>query len=257
MNSMEEYMKNYDMFKKHIVYDFQLGSGGIGDCIKFFMLILKLCMQNQIQLHYKVNNLVLEKYLKLVYPQMYIHQFSPSHTFTTLENIKVGYYVAHPGMFYNGYDLHKIDLLIQDVFYFSEEVKQNPIVNLPTSYISIHLRLGDKYLETDKQFVLVKHDTRSYDQDKIFNFIENSSEPIFFCCDQNTYKLKVKEKFTKIHISNCNIGHSSLSNTSDQQILDAVTEFYLLTNSAKIISASYSGFSLVASRFNDTPFIRL
>jgi hypothetical protein len=257
MNTMEEYMKNYDMFKKHIVYDFQLGLGGIGDCIKFFMLILKLCIQHQIQLHYKVNNIVLEKYLKLVYPQMYIHQFSPSHIFTTLENIKVGYYVAHPGMFYNRGDENTIEMLIKDVFYFSEEVKQNPIVNLPTPYISIHLRLGDKYLETDPNFVLVKHDTRAYDQAKLFNFIEQSTEPIFFCCDQNTYKLKVKEKFTKIHISNCCIGHTSLSNTSEKQILDAVTECYLLTNSTKIISASYSGFSVVASRFNNTPFVNL
>ena len=51
---MEEYMNNYDMFKKHIVYDFRLGLGGIADCIKFFMFILKICMQHHIQLHYKV-----------------------------------------------------------------------------------------------------------------------------------------------------------------------------------------------------------
>jgi hypothetical protein len=254
---MEEYMKKYHTFQKHIVYDFTLGAGGIGDCIKFFMLILKLCIQHDIQLHYKVNNIVLEKYVNLVYPQMYINHFNPSYIFTTFDNIKEGYYIAHPGMFYNGYDLHKIDILIKDVFSFSDEVKQNSIINLPTPYSSIHLRLGDKYLETDPYFVLVKNDTRHFDQNAIFNYIEQSTDPIFFCCDNNAYKLMIKKKFNNIYISNCIIGHTSLSNTTEKQILDAVTEFYLLTQSKKIISASYSGFSLVASRFNDTPFVSL
>jgi hypothetical protein len=38
---------------------------------------------------------------------------------------------------------------INDVFEFSEEIKLNSYNLLPTKYISLHLRLGDKYLETD------------------------------------------------------------------------------------------------------------
>ena len=34
---MDSYISNYDSFTKKMVYDFKLGDGGIGDCIKFFM----------------------------------------------------------------------------------------------------------------------------------------------------------------------------------------------------------------------------
>jgi len=61
--------------------------------------------------------------------------------------------------------------------------------------------------------------------------------------------MKLKEKFNNIFVTNCDVGHSSLSNTSEKQILDALSEFYLLTNSKVIFGASNSGFSKVASKF--------
>lgn len=72
----------------------------------------------------------------------------------------------------------------------------------------------------------------------------------FFCCDNNNYKLKLKEKYSNIIITNCDIGHTSLTNTTAKQILDGITEFYILTNSKIIFAASYSGFSIMASKFN-------
>jgi len=42
-----------------------------------------------------------------------------------------------------------------------------------------------------------------------------------------------------------------LTNTTMQQILDAISEFYLLTNSEHIYYASMSGFSIIASKFNN------
>ena len=53
---MEEYIKNYELFDKKIVYNFNLGSGGIGDNIKFFMYILGLCMKDKKRLYYQKNN---------------------------------------------------------------------------------------------------------------------------------------------------------------------------------------------------------
>ena len=57
---------------------------------------------------------------------------------------------------------------------------------------------------------------------------------ILFFCDNNNYKLKIKKKYKNIIITDAQIGHTSLSNTTNKQILDAVTEFYLLTNSQLI-----------------------
>ena len=41
---MEDYINKYEQFESSIIYDFRLGDGGIGDCIKFFIFILELCI---------------------------------------------------------------------------------------------------------------------------------------------------------------------------------------------------------------------
>jgi len=65
-------MKNYDQYKKKIVYKFILGYGGIGDCIKYFIHVLNLCMKYQLRLSYLISNIPLEKYLRLKYAKMYV-----------------------------------------------------------------------------------------------------------------------------------------------------------------------------------------
>jgi hypothetical protein len=239
---MEDYIKNYNLFDKIIVYDFQVGNGGIGDCIKFFMFILEDCIKNNIRLYYKKNNIEIEKYIKLKY-DMYI------------EDVK-DYKIVIPNDFYSTYNNYSIN--INEVFYFTDEVIINSkkIFTCTTPYISIHLRLGDKYLETDETYIQCKQDMRYFSQEKIIQIIEqNKNEVIFFCCDNHNYKLNMKYK--NILITNCNIGHTSLINTTNQQVLDAITEFYILTNSKIIYSASKSGFSETASKFNNIPLIYL
>jgi hypothetical protein len=244
---MEEYINKYDSFEKKIVYDFPLTYGGIGDCIKYFMFILGKCMEKNIGLYYKKNNILIEKYLRLKYKKMYI------------DKIDSGYEYVCPTTFYSGYEYQQNSVPIKDVFYFSDEVIINSRILLPiniTNYISIHLRLGDKYLETDKSFVLCKKDTRNYDEEIVFKTIENNSDKnIIFFCDNNSYKLKLKNLYNNIIITSCDIGHTSLTNTTDKQVLDGISEFYLMTNSEQIYSCSYSGFSIIASRFNNIPII--
>jgi hypothetical protein len=239
-------MSKYDNYEKVLVYNFENGCGGIGDCIKYFIFILEFCIKNNVRLYYKKNNIILEKYIKLKYDKMY---------WEGTEN----YELVTPMMYYSSFNLaYKIP--IADVFYFTNEVKLNSkcyfSLDTTRNYVSIHLRLGDKYLETDKNCVLCQEDTRSFSEDKIFKVIEeNSNNNIFFCCDNTTYKLKIKEKYKNIIITNCDVGHTSLPNTTEKQILDAVTEFYILTNSDMIYAASNSGFSIIASRFNNIPWI--
>ena len=86
---------------------------------------------------------------------------------------------------------------------------------------------------------------------------ENMNDSILFCCDNNSFRKKIKEKYNNIIITTGDIGHTSFSITSKKEILDTITEFYLLTNSKIIFAASRSGFSSVSSKFNDIPYIKL
>ena len=248
---MDNYLSNYDNYDTICVYDFNLGDGGIGDCIKFFMIALEVCMKNNRRLYYKRHYIEIENYIKLTHDKMYIDDAEIKQ----LDSVQI----ITPGDLY-GMVTYDYSVPINNVFYFTHEVRTNrevlfPIVN--TDYISIHLRLGDKYLETDEQFIACKHDVRHFDEEALHKFIEeHNSERIFFCCDNNAYKHKLTTKYNNIITVNSDIGHTSLSNTTKRQILDAVTEFCILTDSKLIFSASESGFSIVAAKFNNIPFYR-
>ena len=247
---MENYINNFNNFDKISIYDFKLGEGGIGDYLNFYMIILIKCMRNNIKFYHKINNIEIEKYIKLKYDFLYIS----SDEISKLKNVTI----EKP---YHYYKYYKYDgnIHLNEIFYFDDIVKtnvKNILSSLPINYISIHLRLGDKFLETDKKYVLCKNDTRSFSSEKIFKFIEdNNDKSIIFFCDNNRKKLKIKNKYNNIIISTAQIGHTSLSNTTNKQILDSITEFYILSNSHLIYSASNSGFSQMASKFNNIKYI--
>jgi len=247
---MEQYIQSYHSFHKSAVYQFHLGDGGIGDHIKFFMMALESCMKNGMRLYYKKMNIEIEKYIKLRYDIMYVTE----DMIQQLENVAI----VTPSMFYSSVH-YNFPVDVNQVFYFSEEIKINSKLLFPYDidhYLSIHLRLGDKYLETDPQFVLCKEDVRPFSETHIHQFIEtHKDEPIFFCCDNYQYKVALKEKYNNIIITNCEVGHTSLSNTTHKQIIDGVTEFYLLTNAKEIFAASTSGFSIMAAKFNNIPLL--
>jgi len=245
---MDDYIKNYCSFDTIFVYDFNLGCGGIADNIKFFMFVLEMCVKKNNRLYYKKNNIHIEKYLKLQHDIMYVDENTIQH----LHNVTV----VTPYMFYSSVN-YEYSIDINQVFYFTDDVKMNSDYLFPPhikNYISIHLRLGDKYLETERDYIVCKDDVRPFSEDLIHKFIEdNIDKHIFFCCDNNSYKLKLKEKCNDIIITNCDIGHTSLSNTTIKQVLDGITELYILSNSKMIFSASSSGFSIIASKFNNIP----
>jgi hypothetical protein len=175
-----------------------------------------------------------------------------------IDTVPEGAEIVTPGMFYS--TIHNnFTTNINEVFYFTDEVIANSKKLFPfdISYVSVHLRLGDKYLETPQNYIGCKDDIRTFSEEKIHEFIYQSENHIFFCCDNHAYKSKMKEKYDQYNIitTHCNIGHTSLSNTTDNQVLDAVTEFYILTKSTMICAASYSGFSIMAAKFNNIPLI--
>jgi hypothetical protein len=258
---MENYIKNFELFNEIIVYDFNIYNGGIGDCIKFYMYILNLCIKDNKRLYYKKNNILIENYIKLKYDILYIHD----------EKILNNYTIVKPNMFYdkinNNYCENNYGYFINigDVFYFSDEIINNSLLIFPKSisnYISIHLRLGDKFLEIKdkrlKNIIDKKNDIRYFSLEQIDKIVEeNIDENIFFCCDNYSFRQKTKDKYNNIIITNGEIGHTSYLITSPKQILDSLTELYLLTKSKKIYAASSSGFSIVAANFNNIPYIKL
>jgi hypothetical protein len=265
--SLQQYILERDNYTTKIVYHFTVGSGGIGDYVKFFICVLKICIKYKYKLYCLVNGTDIEKYIKLKHENFYI-------TYEEIVNSQIKhillnslgeitddkYNIASPNIFYNISDINLFYINIKNVFYFSDEIISNSYKILPNikNYISLHLRLGDKYLETEKSYVLCIEDQRKYDDEKIYEYIENNKDKnIVFFCDNNSYKLKLKERYNNIVITSGEIGHTSLKNTTSQQILDAVTEFYIITNSERVCCASYSGFSIIAAYFKNIPIIKL
>jgi hypothetical protein len=263
---MEEYLVNYKSYTKRIVYNFKLGNGGIGDCCKFFMYLLCLCVNNKYRICYLVNDIILEKHILLKHAEFYVKYEELPDNLIVADNIKQitdsDCVLIAPHILYNVYDYDAITINLQDVFNFSKQVHANYGRLFPrhvTSHVSIHLRLGDKYLETDNAFVVVKDDERYYDEGSMFRFIEqNANLNVVFLCDNNIYKRTLKIKYPSLIITDCHIGHTSLSNTTEDQTIDAVTEFYIMCNSSHIYSASsFSGFSIMASKFKNAPITNL
>ena len=252
-------MSNYDSYTKTVVYKFGKTNGGLGDLTKFFMHLLNLCIQYKIKLYYLLTDDPVDKYLKLKYEKMYIKNINGPilNSIHEIDNIQENtYYIVRPQLMYYNTQYNNITMPLCEIFKFTDEVKLN--TDIQPKYISIHLRLGDKFLETDPNYIEVKNDTRNYNEYKLYKFIENNSDKcILFFCDNASYKRKIKEKYNYVTITNYEIGHTSLTNTTDNQTLNSITDFYLLSNSEHIYKASYSGFSIMASKFKNIPITDL
>lgn len=256
---IKNYIKNYDNLTKKLIYNFEYGMGGIGDYFKFFIYALRYCINNNIKLYLSIKH-ELDRYVRLKYDKMYIDinnlNYITLNKYKDLEKIDdKNIYLVYPFIFYDVqkevYD-NAIISKLEDLFYFTDEI----IINLPKEkYISLHLRLGDKYLETDKNFIICKDDKRYYNESKLNKFIEeNKDKNIYFFCDNYTFKKNIKQKYSYINIIDVKIGHTSLLNTTNEQIKNSIIEFYIISKSEKIYWISWSGFSLMASRFFITEY---
>ncbi len=258
-NNIKNYIKNYDNLTKKLIYHFEYGMGGIGDYFKFFMYALRYCINNNIRLYLSIKH-DLDRYVKLKYDKMYINidniKYITLNKYKDMEKIDdKNIYKICPFVLY---DVQKevyenaINSKLDDIFYFTDEITEN---FLNDKYISIHLRLGDKYLETDKNFIICKDDDRSYNKSKLNKFIEERKDKnIYFFCDNYLFKKNIKEKYPYINIIDVKIGHTSLLNVTQDETKNSIIEFYILSKSEKIYWASWSGFSLMASRFFNSKY---
>jgi len=252
---MEDYLQAYDTYERTLVYSFPRGVGGVGDLVKFFMILLLMCMEYKIKLKYCIHGTVIEQYLKLRHEKMYIHHDelhtvqNISHVDEIAKTVPGIIYMVGPTILYHVDKIFdKITIPLSTVFMFSDE-----ILSKDDKYVSIHLRLGDKFLETDPAFIQCITDVRTFDETVLFQFIENCRHKIMFFCDNRSYKEKVKKLYPKITITDYDIGHTSHSNTTDIQIRNTIREFYLLSKSRRIYMGSYSGFPVMAGKMNMIP----
>jgi hypothetical protein len=241
---VSDYLIECNSYTKKVVFVYGKTNGGIGDLIKYFTYLLQVCIKHKIRLYLRGSRI--DRYLKIdnrFYISTIEHQLyldSINHITSILDSVL---YVVYPQTMYavnNLFDSLTIPLC--DIFDFSNEVLERaaPYVGV---YESLHLRLGDTFLEDT--CALVINDERKYDEAKMFAFMQERN--IFFFCDNKSYKQKIKNKFN-VQMTDFDIGH-----TTDAQILDCLAEFYLLSKSTHIYKASYSGYSIMASKMYNCP----
>ena len=259
---MEEYLRSYKTYTKKVVYQFKVGYGGIGDCIKYFMYLLHLCIQQKCRLYYQVMNIPLEKYLRLFDQSMYIQEqyMGPSQPIHVNEPLSTHDKIVLCTPF-DLYDVYQeVDYPIHKIFTFSQTIwyRKKEIFPFPEKYISLHIRLGDKFLETDPDFIVVKNDERPFQEKSLHQWLDtHRDQNVVLFCDNQTYKKYLQEKYPYIHITRAEVGHTSLLNTTEQHVMDAVTEFYILTQSENITANCVSGFSDMAANFHHIPIFFL
>jgi len=269
--SLDEYFAKYDTFTKTFVVNCGIGAGGLGDITRTVLYLLEICKQHNVRFYYNTNssifNYLIPKYQKLFIPYDVASSISePIKIFKTSDIAHIEpnkFYIANPEIAYQDFCdnmlYNSFQYTLSDVFYFSDIVQANAkkYVKEDTAYISIHLRLGDKYLETDPKYVVCKRDARAFDEAALFSLIEkNAHKTIYFFCDNNKYKETIKDKYSFVNTINYPIGHTSLYNTTPVQILNTITDFYLLSKSEHIYSISWSVFPIMAANYKGTPITK-
>lgn len=240
----------------YFVYNFKQGEGGIGDYIKFFVYTYQKSLREGNKCVILKNNLMIEKYIKLKDERLYVtpNQLPRMNNKKIIKPQDLYQYFGKENM-KKQKEFFFIPILF--LFEFSQEVLDNRNKLLSPDiqdYISLHVRLGDKHIETDSNNKICKNDEREINQDKINECItDNKDTNIILFCDNNEYKQDMKKKFDNIIICNSDIGHTSFKSTTEKQVLDTITEFYIMSESKEIVAGSLSGFSIMASIFNNIP----
>jgi hypothetical protein len=255
---MEEYLLLRPTYTKKVIFMIPHFQGGIGDFIKYFLFLVQLCIQKQLNVYFGVTELNVNKWLKMRYPELYYKPRFPiflQHVCQLDSLIADVDYIIRPYILYNTFTYEQLYLKGSDVFEFTPEIversKQFPI----EKYTSLHIRLGDKFLEIPVEQNQCVTDVRTFNQESVVECIQQNPGIMIFC-DNLAYKTNLRENYNVL-VTPFKIGHTCLPSTSDDIIMDTLTEFYLLAKSQHIYSASDSGFPKMAAQFYGAPFTQL
>jgi hypothetical protein len=136
------------------------------------------------------------------------------------------------------------------------EIKNTYIKN--DQYVCLHIRCGDKHISTGGH--CKGHTTRNFNDDSIFNkieecinFLESFKLPICLITDSDKFRNTLSSKYSLITF-NTIINHVALpSNTTDNGVIDTISEFFILSESKTNIMFSHSGFVLWSSLLYNVP----
>jgi len=255
---MEEYLLVRPTYSKKIIFMIPHFQGGIGDFIKYFLFLVQLSIQKQLKVYFAVTDLKMIKWLKMRYPELYCKPRFPIilQHICQLDNLLADIeYIIQPHLLYRTFTYEALYLKGSDVFEFAPEIVERSKLFPIEKYRSLHIRLGDKFLEIPVEQNQCVTDVRLFNQKSVIECIQQNPGIMIFC-DNLAYKTSLKEKY-EILITPFKIGHTCLPSTSDDVIMDTLTEFYLLAKSQHIYSASDSGFPKMASNFYGVPFTQL
>jgi len=230
--------------------------GGIGDIIKYFLFLIQLCIQKRWKVYYAVTDLKVNNWLKLKYPELYYTLENPVYL-TNINELNMNSdldYVIRPYLLYSLFSYEQLYLKGSDVFVFAPEIIERSKLFPLETYTSIHIRLGDKFLEIPVELNQCVTDVRIFNENDVIDCIQQNPGILVFC-DNLTYKQSLAKY--DINLTNFKIGHTCLPSTSDEVIIDTLTEFYILAKSQYIYSASDSGFPTMASNFYGVPLTNL
>jgi hypothetical protein len=257
-----------------IIYVYNIGEGGLADIIKYlfqyYYISLLLKKELYIIFNHPSKYLFNFKKIKILKDSIDLHKIKKLSDYSgnAIDILKSHNIIQVKNMdFYNKKllwnDLPNIKIICQyfgkisNVIDFTDYIYKKLKLILPKdNYISIHCRLGDKYLN-DKEL--------NIQNKKFINILNNISKiieqhkytDIYIFSDNKHFKKIVTDKFYNIKSLNNNIIHFGLKNHKISNteyingIENTILEFLFLSYSYKIYRLLPSGYSEVASFFNN------
>lgn len=256
------YNENFTINKKKcVVYNFKIGSGGMGDFLKFLKICYIFTFKNNI------NNF----FINLDHPKSKYIIINDKYILKNKDDFKI--INKKPFDFYetkiNDLDCNQ-EFNILDFLDFSDEIKNSSLdmlnkENISSDYNGIHLRVGDQHFKYEIGY---RNDNRignlSIDNiyEKIEKIINNDKNNLYiFFSENENYKSLIKKKnYKNIKIFDIPIIHTGQFGEKgyeyDKNLKFNICDFYLLTKCKIIHSFTNSGYPITASYFNNSKLIK-
>lgn len=121
-------------------------------------------------------------------------------------------------------------------------------------YRVIHLRIGDNFLfqnAFDQEYYNMIHG-------RVRHLVTSESQYQYvLLCDTARFGQQLKEDFPQIHYWDNKKTHLGTTNDHPEGILDALTDFFVMSNACAILTIFDSGFSRMCTRIYDITFYRI
>lgn len=226
-----------------VVCEFGLMQGGIGDFFKIFAFSLELAVASRARILVR-NTSPLAAFLHPKHAWM-----TDARGMRVVTTVNNAYWYNHAST-ETTHGLCSAALVLSDWFEMDASiVAEARRLAPPTSYVALHIRRGDKHLETNLTNVVCKHDERPFDASAVDAVC--AREPVLLVVGDHAGTLRdLKARYPHVALTGLEIGHTSLHGTPASAVRAALVEFMILGNARSIVASSTSGFPHLASRWH-------